>query len=173
MFRAEFLVFAVEYLIFTELTFQCTVKQRHFHRWFQPDLVETLIAITQNPSIVAYESMFQPFAYHLIQTQQVVCRDAFTVRRIRDDDTLFGRLFKLLERLDTQYNVFAHSRRLYVMRGYFVRFRVIVVSVNLVCKFAFLRVIIINVVEKFLVEVFPLLESKFFAENPRSNVSGY
>ena len=82
--------------------------------------------------------MFQAFTDHLIQPQQVFRRDTFAVRRVHDDDTLFRRLFKLLERLDGQYDILADARCLHVVGSDFVRFRIVVVSVYLVGKFFFL-----------------------------------
>lgn len=41
----ELLIFPVENLVFAELAFQCTIEQRHFLAWFQPDLIETFFSI--------------------------------------------------------------------------------------------------------------------------------
>ena len=115
VFTAEILEFTVEKLVFAELAFQGTVEQRYLYRGFQANLVETFVAVAQNPGVIPCKGMFQAFTDHLIQPQQVFRRDTFAVRRVHDDDTLFRRLFKLLERLDGQYDILADARCLHVV----------------------------------------------------------
>ena len=56
---AESLVLAVKQLILTELTFQGTVVKSYLDGRLQADLVETFVAITQNPGIVAGKGVRQ------------------------------------------------------------------------------------------------------------------
>ena len=92
---------------------------------------------------------------------------------VGNDNRLFLRLFKLLERLQFQCHVFGHACRFYVVGSDFVGFRIIVVSVYLMSEFTFLAVVIINLVKQFLVEINPLFEGKFLAEYARRDISGY
>ena len=83
---AEFLVLAVEYLILAELAIQASVLQGDTGTGLQAYLVEAFIPIGQDPGCIAREGMLQSLAYHGIQPQQVVGRDAFAVRRVGNDD---------------------------------------------------------------------------------------
>ena len=47
--------------------------------------------------------------------------------------------------LQFQYDIFRYPRCLYVMSCYFVRFRIVVVSVNFMCKFTLLTVVIVKI----------------------------
>ena len=117
--------------------------------------------------------MLQAFTNHLIQSQEVVCRDTFSIRRIGNDDTLFLRLFKLLESLDLQFNILAQSGCLHVTYRYFIGLRVIVITINLMRKFTFVGVIVIDGIEQVLIEVIPFFKSKLLAEHTGSDVACY
>ena len=116
--------------------------------------------------------MFQPFAYHRVEAQQVVRGYALAIRRIGDDDRFPGGLLELLEGLLLQHHVLADAGGLYVAHGYLVCFRIVVVAVNLMSELTLLTVVVVEGVEQFLVEVHPLLESEFLAEYTRSDVAG-
>lgn len=66
IFLTKGFVLTVKQLILTELALQSTVVKFYFDRRLQTDLVETFVAIAQNPGIVAGKSMFQTFANHLV-----------------------------------------------------------------------------------------------------------
>ena len=135
-------------------------------------MVETLVAIAQYPGIVSGKGVFQAFAYHPVQAQEVVRRDAFAIRRVGDDDALFPWLLELLERLQLQRDFLAEASCLYIAGSYFVGLRVVVISINPMVEFTFCGVVVVDGVEQVLVEVHPFFESKFLAEHPRSDVSG-
>lgn len=78
----ELLIFPVENLVFAELAFQCAIEQRHFLAWFQPDLIEAFFSIREYPSLVSYKCVLQTLANHLVQSEQVIGRDTFAIRRI-------------------------------------------------------------------------------------------
>ena len=115
--------------------------------------------------------MLQTLANHLVQSEQVIGRDTFAIRRIHHDDGLLLRLFELLERLQFQRHIFGYTRRFYIMRRYFIRFRTVVISVNLMGEFALLTIIIVNLIEHLRIEIHPFLECESFAEYSRSDVS--
>ena len=117
--------------------------------------------------------MFQTLTNHLVQSKQVIGGDTFTIRGIHDDNGLFLRLFKLLERLQFQCHILGYACRFYIMCCYFVRFRTVVISVNLMRKFALLAIIIVNLVEHLRIEIHPFLKCESFAEYSRSDVSCY
>ena len=87
--------------------------------------------------------MFQTLAYHLVQSQQIIGRNTFPIRRVGDNHGLFRRL----EGLQLQDNVFRYTCCLDVVRCYFVGLRIIVVSVYLMCKLTFLTVVVVNRIE--------------------------
>ena len=167
----ELLIFPVENLVFAELAFQCAIEQRHFLAWFQPDLIEAFFSIREYPSLVSYKCMLQTFANHLVQSEQVIGRDTFAIRRIHHDDGLLLRLFELLERLQFQRHIFGYTRRFYIMRRYFIRFRTVIISVYLMGELALLTIIIVNLIEHLRIEIYPFLECESFAEYSRSDVS--
>ena len=115
--------------------------------------------------------MLQTFANHLVQSEQVIGRDTFAIRRIHHDDGLLLRLFELLERLQFQRHIFGYTRCLYIMGCDFICFRIVVVSVYLVSKLALLTIVIVNLIEHLRIEVHPFLECESFAEYSRSDVS--
>ena len=116
--------------------------------------------------------MFQTLAYHSVQSQQVFRRNTFSIRRVGDDDTLFLWLFELLERLYSQYYILAYSSSLYVVNCYFVSLWIIIVSIDFVSKFTFLRIVVIDRVEQLLVVVFPFFKAEFLTEYTRSDIAG-
>ena len=89
--------FPAEHLVLTEFTFKRTIIYRHFQRWLQPDSLETLLTIRENPRLVALELMFQPLAYHTVCIQEVWRGYTFAIRGIADD---YGLLLWLCEFLE-------------------------------------------------------------------------
>ena len=114
--------------------------------------------------------MFQTFTDHLIKSKQIISGNTFTVWRISDDNRLFLWLFKLLERLQLQHDVFRYTGSFYIMSRNLISFRIVVVSVNLMSKFALLTVIIVNLIEHIRIEIYPFLKSKPFTEYSRSDI---
>jgi hypothetical protein len=53
----EILQFSVKHLVSAELALQTAVIKRNFDAWLQADLLETLLTIGENPSIVTLELM--------------------------------------------------------------------------------------------------------------------
>ena len=94
---AEAAHLAVKHLIATELTLQRAVVDRNLDAGFQADLPEALLTIRQDPCLIAHELVFQPFADHLVGSQQVRCGDTLSIRRIHHDDALLLRLREVLE----------------------------------------------------------------------------
>ena len=159
-------------MVFAELAFQRTVVQRYFDGRFQAYLVETFFAVTQNPGIVIQELVFQPFADGPVQPQQVGRGDTFAIRRIGDDDAFLGRLRKLVEILLGYFDLFAQSGSFDIPCGDVYGVAVNVVTIDLMCEFTFLRLVVVNPVKHLLVEVRPFLESIFLAEYARCDAAG-
>ena len=114
--------------------------------------------------------MFQTFTDHLIKSKQIISGNTFTVWRVSDDNRLLLRLFKLLERLQLQHDIFRYTGSFYIMSRNLISFRIVIVSVNLMSKFALLTVIIVNLIEHIRIEIYPFLKSKSFTEYSRSDI---
>ena len=168
---AELLHLAFEHGILAELAFQRTVVERNLDRGFQSYLFETLLAVAQNPCVVAAEGMLQPFAYHLVGAQQVGCGDAFAVGRIHHDDALLGRSGEVFEVLLADGDFLRQTGSPHVEIGGIDRLHVVVVAVDMMFEISFLRVVVVDFVEQVGIEVGPFLESKLLAENARRNVA--
>ena len=167
---AIYLHLAVEHLVFAELAFQRAVKQRNLDRRLQANLVEAFFPITEHPGVVARKLVFQPLAYHLIGGQQVGCRDAFSIRRIGHHDAGFLRLLEVLEVLLVDGDVAGETSRFDVHAGGIDRFDVHIVTIDVVFELTLLRVVVVDFVKEFRVEVGPLLKCKLLTEQARSHI---
>ena len=163
---------AVEDGILAELALQRSVINRNLDGWLQTDGLEAFLAVAQHPSLVAHESMLQTLANHLICIEEVRRRDALSVRRIGHHDALVGRLLEVLEVSMLHGDVLCETCCTNVKTGCVNGLHVHVVAIDMVCELALLRVIVINLVEEFLVEVGPLLEGEALAEDARAHVMG-
>ena len=145
----------------------------YLDRRLQSYLVETLLAIAQNPGIVACKLMLQSFTDHLVSTQQVGCRNALAVWRVHHDDALLLRLHEVLEVALLYRDVAGQSCRTHIQTGGIHSLHVDVVAVDVMVELPFLRIVIIDIIEQVAVEVLPLLEGKLLAEQSRSHIAGY
>ena len=155
---------AVEHLVFAELAFQRAVKQRYLDGRLQANLVEALFPVAEHPGIVARKLVFQSLPNHLIGSQQVGCRDALSVRRIGHHDAGLLRLLEVLEVLLTDGDVAGETSRFDVHAGGVDRFDVHIVTIDVVLELTLLRVIVVDFVKEFRVEVGPLFECKLLTE---------
>ena len=116
--------------------------------------------------------MFQPFTYHPICSQQVRRGYSLAIRRVGHDDALFFRTFEVGKVGLTHSYVVSKSRSSHIKTRGVHGLNVDVVSVNMVCELTFLRVVVVDGVEKFSIIIGPLLECKFLAEHARTHVVG-
>ena len=117
--------------------------------------------------------MFEPVAYRFVEPQQVARREPFAIGRVGDEDT-FGRgcRFIPLEGHDFEVDVFGHAGTLDVLGGNVDGPGRDVAAVYAVGKFAFVAVVVVESLEKFLVEVLPPFEGKALAEDAGIGVGG-
>ena len=170
--RLEFLLRAFKHFIATIFTTQRTIHQFHLFRRMQTNLVETLFLVTQDPGFVTHEDMLQTFPDHAVQTQQIPAGNTLAVRRIRHQNTRLRRLCILLERLSLQFNIFHQTCTADIFAGNIDGLLRDIRAITLKRKFAFLAVIIINLIEQIGIIIDPFLESKFLPVNTRRNVQG-
>ena len=116
--------------------------------------------------------MLQSFANHLIGTQQVVGRYALAVWRIGHQNALVLRLHEVLEVLLFNGDVVGETSGLDVQTGGVDSLDVHVVTVDVVVELALLGIVIVNLVEQLRIEVRPLLEGIFLAEQTGCHVAG-
>ena len=117
--------------------------------------------------------MLQPFANHAIGAQQVGRRDTLAIRRVGHHDGRLLWLREVLEVLLVDGDVGRESGSLHIQAGRVDSFHVDIVAIDVVLELAFGRVVIIDTVEEVGIEVGPLLEGKFLAEESRRHVAGY
>ena len=65
------IVFSTEELVLAQLALQGTVIKRSLERRLQTNLGKALLTVAEQPSLVALEGMFQAFANHLVESQEV------------------------------------------------------------------------------------------------------
>ena len=171
-FSTEYLHLAVEQLVFAELTFQTAVEEGNLDAGLQTDLVEALLTIRENPGIVVGKLVLQSFTDHLVRTQQVGRRDTLTVGRISHHDALLLGLREELEVLFSDGDVVGQTGGLDVQTGCIDGLDVDVVAIDVMLELAFLRVVIVYLVEEVGIEVGPLLEGKLLAEQSRGHIAG-
>ena len=135
---------AVEELIFAELAVERAVVEGNFETRLQADGFKAFFLVTDNPSLVAAEGMFQRLADHLIKPREVFGLEAFAVWRVGHHDRLLGRLLKLLEVALLQGYDVAHACSLHVGIGCLNGTQVKVVAVNLMVEGTLLRVVVVN-----------------------------
>ena len=116
--------------------------------------------------------MLQSLANHLVGVEQVGCRDTLAVRRIDHDDALLCGFCEILEVGAVDSNVVGKTGGTHIQAGCIDSLHIDVVSVNMVCELTFLRVVVVDGVEKFSIIIGPLLECKFLAEHARTHVVG-
>ena len=118
--------------------------------------------------------MLQPFANHLIGTQQVGRGDALAVGRVGHDDALLAGLLEVLEVLLLNGNAGRQTGSLNVAAGGVdgLRVDVVAVEVALDVLLLVLLTVVVYAVEEVGVEVGPLLEGILLAKQPRSHVVG-
>ena len=117
--------------------------------------------------------MLESFAYHLVQSQQVGCRDTFSVWWVSDDDTLLLRLGKVLEILQGNGHLLAKTSSLHVASGYLHRLAVVVVSIDMVLKLPLSAIVLVYALKEFAIEVGPFLKGILLAEHSGGNATCY
>ena len=171
--RAEVLHLAIEYGILAELTLQRTVVDRYLYRRLQTYLLETLLAVAENPRLVAHELMLEPLTYHLVRAKEVGSGYTLAIRRVAHDDALLRRTLEVLEVGLLHGDVAGETCGPHVHACRVHGLDVYVVAVYVVLELTLLRVVIVYAVEEFLIEVGPTLESELLAEYARAHVVGY
>ena len=116
--------------------------------------------------------MLQAFANHLIGVEQIGRGDALAIGRIGHHQGRLGRLLEVLEVLQLNGDGLRQSCCTYVQTGLGHSLRVDVVAIDVVVAIAFLRVVVVYLVEELLVEVGPFLEGKLLAEQAGTHVAG-
>ena len=116
--------------------------------------------------------MLQALAYHLICIEKVGGRDTLAIRRVYYENALLGRLSEVLEVGTIDSNVVGKTGCTHVKTGCVDCLHVDVITIDMVCELTFLRVVIIDSIEKLSIEIRPLLESELLAEHARTHVMG-
>ena len=171
-FLAEILHSAVEDAVLAELALQRSVVHGNLDRRLQADSLEALLTIAQHPSLVTHEGVLQTLAYHLVGIEQIWSRDTFAIRRVYYENALLGRLCEVLEVGTIDGNVVGKTSSTHVKTSCVDCLHVDVVTIDMVCKLTFLRVVIIDSIEKLSIVIRPLLESELLAEHARTHVMG-
>ncbi len=170
-FLSEFLQLTIENLVFAEFAFQRTIVYGNLDAWFQTDLFEAFLAITQYPCFIIEELMLEALANHAVSTQQVWRRDAFAIRRIHHDDTLLSRLREIFEVSFLNRNILGKSGSLHIEASRINSFDIYVITINMMLEFAFLRLIIVDAVEHFSIIVRPFFEGISLTEDTRCHIT--
>ena len=82
-----------------------------------------------------------------VEVEEVVGQDTFAIRRVGDHKSLLWHRFELSDRALFDFDVFRETSRFDVFVGDFDSALVDVVAVDFVGKFAFARVVVVDVVE--------------------------
>ena len=114
--------------------------------------------------------MFDAFADHVVQPQQIPAGNTFTVRRIGHHDARLRSLRALLERLGLQLDIFHQAGATDIFLGNLDRRRIDIGSITFEIKLTFLTLVVIDAVEQLLVEIDPFLESKLLTMHARRNI---
>ena len=115
--------------------------------------------------------MLESLSDGAIQTQEVVCGDAFSVGRIGHHQGRSLHLHKVGHIATLDGDVFGQACSTHIIGGNVYGLPVDVVTVDVVLKLALCRVVIVYLVEHLLVKVGPLLKGKLFAEHARCYVA--
>ena len=165
--------FSAEYLIFAQFTFQRTIVKRRTQGRLQAYLVKAFLTITEHPGIVVRKLMLQSLTQSLVESQQVGCRDALSVRWIGHHHTFLFRLCEVLDIPLLQSDVFGETSRTYILGGYGNGFVIDIISVDMVFEGPLCRIILVDGIEEFLIKVGPFLEGIFSAIHSGSDTRGY
>ena len=138
----------------------------------QSDTIETLVFVAEYPCAVSGEYVLQPFADHTVQFADIIGRDTFAIRRIRDEDARLRRFGELLKRQRLQFDVFRQARAPDIFFGFLDGYRRDIRPVAFERKFAFGGVVVVNLVEQVAVEIRPSLKGKALSVDTRGDVQG-
>ena len=117
--------------------------------------------------------MFEPFAQCAIETEYVGRRNALAIRRVGNHNGFLFGLLELLDGLRCDGHVVGYSGCFGVGLCYGHGVAVEVVGIDMVGKFAFFGIVVVDLVEELFVEILPVFKGVFDAEHTGSNVAGY
>ena len=115
--------------------------------------------------------MFQAFTDGMIESQNIWTTDAFTIRRIGDNDGGFSRLFKVGNVLLCDCHFFSHAGSLRIDVRCFHCMNVDIVTIDMMLEFAFLTIVVVYLIQQFTVEVGPFLKIVMTAEYPWPDIA--
>ena len=117
--------------------------------------------------------MLEYFANHAVCSEQVWGGYSFAVWRVCHHYGLVLWLLEVLEVGQGHADVLGQSGGAYVQVGFLYGVGVDVVAVYMVVELALLRVVVVDAVEEFGVEVGPFLKRIALAEHAGSHIAGY
>ena len=80
---------------------------------------------------------------------------------------------KVLEVLELDCNIVRQAGSLHVLSGYGHRRTVVVIAIGMVQELALLRVVVVNLVKQFGIEIGPTLECEALAEHAGGDIASY
>ena len=122
--------------------------------------------------MVAGEHSLEFLAQRLVEQGEVVDFQAFAIGWVGDEDAVFGCLVEVLDGLAFHLNHFGEAGALDVGTGDGNGLALDVIAINLVLEFAFVAVVVIDVLEELVVVVGPCLESIFGAIHAWIDIGG-
>ena len=116
--------------------------------------------------------MLQALANHLIGVEQVGRGDALAIGWVGHHQGRLGRLLEVLEVLQLHADDLCQTGSTHVQTSLCHGLRIDVVAIDVVVEVALLRVVVVDLVEEFLVEVGPFLEGELLAEQAWTHIAG-
>ena len=135
-------------------------------------MVETLVAVAQDPRLTAHEDVLQPFADHAVKLRHVVHRDALAVGRVGDEDGGLRCAHELLEGHGAERDVAREAGAAHVALGAADGVGGDVGAVTEELEVALSRVVVVDRLKKFAVKVWPALEGEALAIDAGRDVEG-
>ena len=169
---AHFIIPAVKDDVLQQLTIQAAIIELVAHRRFQADLVGQFIVIADEPHVVTLESVLELVTHVLVQRLDILGIEALAVGRIADEGAAGRNLVDVIDVAALDLDILVQARTLDVGARDGNGFALDVATVNLVCKLAFLAIVVVDLIKQVGVIVGPLLESIVIAINTGSDVGG-
>ena len=151
---------------------QLAIHQLELRLGAETDVVETLVAVAQDPRLAAHEDVLQPFADHAVKLADVVGRDALAVGRVGDEDGGLRCAHELLEGHGAERDVTREAGAAHVALGAADGVGRDVGAVTEEFEIALPRVVVVDRLKKLAVKVWPALEGEALAIDAGRDVEG-
>lgn len=151
-------------------TFRQSIRGLRLFAQFRTSLVRTFVLVARGPCFVTDGRVFSAFASRVMRPRRVAAKGAFSVEKVNRRSTQLKDLHTLLRQLNPRFSVFRRTNAASVLLNGLSHHQVSVNAVAFRVGLAFLALIIVSAIRRFLIRVSPFLRDGLLAVRTQHGV---